>query len=339
VNARGRIVWKNESNTVAGLQFIDADKEIAGEVRSWLNFGESLQELRGDWWPDSHPENPFASPTTGKADTVPLTLPPRSSAPIEMPAPSAAATLPDYTSLAASDDEPATVELPQPTLFESRSQPGPDTHAPESSAPVVIGFPSQEARRQRHSYDYVRPSVQEEHREKFVIAGIAGAACVLVLIGWFVFGHKSNSATAVTAVPAQSSSTQQSAPSSAPPAAPLSRTLPASSIPDLRVSASQPVAHASTPNAVAPSNPATNATSSVTSELVLQVAAMTEEINANKLATSLKSEHFPAFVSKRNGDRFYRVLVGPFPGETPLREAADNLKKTGYDSIEKHWAP
>ena len=63
---------------------------------------------------------------------------------------------------------------------------------------------------------------------------------------------------------------------------------------------------------------------------------MSEQANADKLANTLKSEHFPAYVSKRDGDRFYRVLVGPFPAEAPLREAADSLKKSGYDSIEKH---
>jgi cell division septation protein DedD len=260
-----------------------------------------------------------------------------------MPAPSAAATLPDYANLAASDDEPATVELPQQILSEPHSRPVADSHAADAAAPVVIGFPSLEARHHRHSYDYVRPSVQEEHREKFVIGGIAGAACVLVLISWFVFGHKSRSATAITFAPSQSPLTQPSAPSShassAPSDAPPSGTLPASSLPAVRASAGQPAAHALTPTPLAPANPAGNEAPRATSGLVLQVAAMTEELNANRLASSLKSAHFPAFVSKRNGDRFYRVLVGPFPSETPLREATGNLKKSGYNSIEKNWTP
>src|SRR5580704_10430712 len=85
VNARGRIVWKNESNTVAGLQFLDADKEIAGEVRNWLNFGESLQELRGDWW-DSQPLSPPAALSPAMTEVTPMVPTPRPHAPIEMPA-------------------------------------------------------------------------------------------------------------------------------------------------------------------------------------------------------------------------------------------------------------
>src|SRR5581483_10278140 len=61
------VVWKNETNTVAGLQFIDNNNEIAGEVRNWLSFGESLQELRGNWWPDTAVDRPAASAVASDA--------------------------------------------------------------------------------------------------------------------------------------------------------------------------------------------------------------------------------------------------------------------------------
>jgi cell division septation protein DedD len=341
VNARGRIVWKNESNTVAGLQFIDADKEIAGEVRNWLNFGESLQELRGDWWPDSPPANPPVTLAPAMADTTPILLP-RAPAPIEIPAStSAAATLPDYSSFE-TDEGPSPGESPQLTLVESDSRPN-FSRAPEASDPGVIGFPSPQASSRRQSYDYIRPSsVKEEHRGKLVIAGIAAAVSVLLLVGWFVFGIKGRPAGATNVIaPTAVSSLQPGKPyvakSAEPTAANHTASTPTASPTQ---SATQAALHQSIAKPGAPPASNTSATAvTASSGLVLQVAAMSEEANANRLAGSLKSGHFPAFVSKHNGDPFYRVIVGPFPAEGPLREAAANLKKSGYDSIEKHWSP
>ena len=66
---------------------------------------------------------------------------------------------------------------------------------------------------------------------------------------------------------------------------------------------------------------------------------MNEEANATKLAGTLTNEHFPAFVSKHTDDRFYRVLVGPFPNNASLRETEKDLQKGGYQTIEKRWTP
>jgi len=73
--------------------------------------------------------------------------------------------------------------------------------------------------------------------------------------------------------------------------------------------------------------------------MVLQVGAMAEEANATRLATTLSTQHFPAFVSKHTTDRFYRVLVGPFPNAASLRETEANLQKNGYQTIEKRFTP
>jgi cell division septation protein DedD len=49
VEARGRIVWKNEEKNIAGIEFVDLAADAQREVRTWLSFGDSLQELRGNW--------------------------------------------------------------------------------------------------------------------------------------------------------------------------------------------------------------------------------------------------------------------------------------------------
>src|SRR5580700_4384785 len=52
VEAKGRIAWRNETKTVTGIEFVDIAEEACQEIRKWLGFGESLQELRGSWWAD-----------------------------------------------------------------------------------------------------------------------------------------------------------------------------------------------------------------------------------------------------------------------------------------------
>jgi cell division septation protein DedD len=47
------------------------------------------------------------------------------------------------------------------------------------------------------------------------------------------------------------------------------------------------------------------------SGFVLQVGAMTHKENAEALAEALQRRNFPAFVSRREADGFYRVVVGP----------------------------
>ena len=260
VNARGRIVWKNESNTVAGLQFVDADKEIAGEVRNWLNFGESLQELRGDWWPDSQPADHPTALAPAVPEATPIALPPRAPAPIEMPAPlSAAATLPDYSNF---ETELLTLmrnrrhPSSQLTLAESDSNRDSDSRIPEGVPPAVIGFPSPQPRSQRHSYDYVRPSsTQEEHREKFAIAGVAAAAVVLLLVGWFIFGHKRQPGRQPmpprrSCAPRTSNRAHRLLQSRAESAS-------HAAIPAVQPAATQPPTHSSIPKPVAPATPAT----------------------------------------------------------------------------------
>jgi hypothetical protein len=66
---------------------------------------------------------------------------------------------------------------------------------------------------------------------------------------------------------------------------------------------------------------------------VLQVAAMTHEESAQSLVESLLKRNLTAFVSRRESDRFYRVLVGPFSDADSTLRAKEQLKQLGFDSF------
>jgi DedD protein len=68
-------------------------------------------------------------------------------------------------------------------------------------------------------------------------------------------------------------------------------------------------------------------------KLVVQVAALTHETDAQKLANSLRHKNFEAFVGTLPMDRLYRVMVGPYPNEASAHVAVEELKKAGVDSF------
>ena len=71
---------------------------------------------------------------------------------------------------------------------------------------------------------------------------------------------------------------------------------------------------------------------------VLQVGAMTFEKNAIALAESLQQKNFPAFVSRRENDRFYRVFVGPFSDVDSTLRVKEQLKGQGFDAFRTPWS-
>jgi sporulation related protein/PilZ domain-containing protein len=72
---------------------------------------------------------------------------------------------------------------------------------------------------------------------------------------------------------------------------------------------------------------------------VLQVGAMTHESNAERLSETLQQDDFPAFVFKRNTDRFYKVAVGSFPDAESAAEVKRKLEKQGFKAILVRWSP
>jgi hypothetical protein len=73
--------------------------------------------------------------------------------------------------------------------------------------------------------------------------------------------------------------------------------------------------------------------------LILQVAAMSHENNANALPESLEERDFPAFVFRRTSSRFYRVAVGPYSDAHAAASMKEQLEEHGFDVIIKSWSP
>jgi cell division septation protein DedD len=68
----------------------------------------------------------------------------------------------------------------------------------------------------------------------------------------------------------------------------------------------------------------------------LQVAALTKEADALELATRLQKKKFPAFVLSPQGDKYYRVQVGPYADSKAADGARKGLEGAGFKAIVKH---
>jgi cell division septation protein DedD len=125
------------------------------------------------------------------------------------------------------------------------------------------------------------------------------------------------------------------------PAAPATEPAPPPAPPPAQALAAEArkgsVASAPSAHAVAVATPSSKAEGS--SKFALQVAAMREEENAQRLAEALRSKNFPVSVSKRNNEHLYKVIVGPYPDIPSVRSAEAALKKEGITPIPKRWTP
>lgn len=72
---------------------------------------------------------------------------------------------------------------------------------------------------------------------------------------------------------------------------------------------------------------------------VLQVGAMTHEANADGLSQTLQKNGYPAFVFKRDTDRFYKVAVGSFADAESAASVKRQLDERGFKAILVRWSP
>ena len=72
---------------------------------------------------------------------------------------------------------------------------------------------------------------------------------------------------------------------------------------------------------------------------VLQVAAMRSEENADAFAATLNRMNFPAFVFRHQGDRFYRVAVGPYENLDLSSKVKAELHRKDFQAILIPWSP
>jgi len=68
----------------------------------------------------------------------------------------------------------------------------------------------------------------------------------------------------------------------------------------------------------------------------LQVAALRREADAMSLASHLQKKKFPAFVMSPQGDKYYRVQVGPYADQKSADAAKKGLEGAGFKAIVKH---
>ncbi len=72
------------------------------------------------------------------------------------------------------------------------------------------------------------------------------------------------------------------------------------------------------------------------SAFYLQVAALRSENDAVALANDLHKKKFVAFVQSPQGDKYYRVQVGPYPDQKSAESAKKGLEAAGFKAIIKH---
>jgi cell division septation protein DedD len=69
---------------------------------------------------------------------------------------------------------------------------------------------------------------------------------------------------------------------------------------------------------------------------LLQVVALRTESDAVSVANELRKKKFPAFVQAPQGDKYYRVQVGPYSDQKAMQTAKKGLEAAGFKAIIKH---
>jgi cell division septation protein DedD len=93
---------------------------------------------------------------------------------------------------------------------------------------------------------------------------------------------------------------------------------------------------------VAPAKPGSTVSKSASAPLIpggaytLQVAALTKDVDALDLAKRLQAKKFPAFVLSPQGDKYFRVQVGPYADQKAADAARKGLEGAGFKAIVKH---
>jgi septal ring-binding cell division protein DamX len=295
VGCRGRVIWKSEDRTVVGIEFVDSTPLTNREIKNWLSFGQSLRELRREWPGDQSSSSHWANGISEPAL-------PSLALPVEPPL-----------------ENSAPMENPAP-----ESEPEPST------SPLTAPF--------GQTYEAVA--------SRFGILRIAVVISLVILAGAAILMklHKSgwNFRKTISKI-AESNHLQESnhIAASTPASAAVSAPQPAGPAPIGPRPIVPPPADSTTAGLRPAPAPAPHIetkavlNASTSSGLMLQAGAMTDEQNAKEMAQLLQQKHFPAFVYKKDGDRFYRVFVGPYASDQSLVQAQAALRGLNISTIKK----
>jgi cell division septation protein DedD len=69
---------------------------------------------------------------------------------------------------------------------------------------------------------------------------------------------------------------------------------------------------------------------------MVQVAALTKQADAMSVASTLQKKKFPASVLPPQGDKYFRVQVGPYPNQKAAEAARKSIESAGFKGIVKH---
>ena len=67
----------------------------------------------------------------------------------------------------------------------------------------------------------------------------------------------------------------------------------------------------------------------------VQVAALTKQADAMSVAANLQKRKFPAYVVPPQGDKYFRVQVGPYPNQKAADAARKSIESAGFRAIVK----
>jgi cell division septation protein DedD len=96
------------------------------------------------------------------------------------------------------------------------------------------------------------------------------------------------------------------------------------------------LAPVSKPVASAPAKSAPTPQPAARGGFTVQVAALTKQADAVAVAQSLQKKKFPAYVTPPQGDKYYRVQVGPYPNQKAADVARKSIESAGFKAIVKH---
>jgi septal ring-binding cell division protein DamX len=302
IETRGRIAWINASKKTVGVEFVDLPDEARKQIRQWVPL-----PLHPNGSAD---EKPVGEQIEAAKIVPPAREPERA---IEVSEPESTGRVVEDQSRNVIDKElvgvlPSAVEtrgaetVSEGSAAESREPSAAENAGHRTGSPVALSYGRQYGRQiggRRRSIRLGKSGRQ--------IWGWVVAALLLSAFGYLAF-HFRASASNNQAGEVTDTAKVLEVPANSPP-----NTERQKSIVD-------------PPPLESPS-------------FVLQVGAMTYKSNADALAESLRKRNFPAFVSHRETDRFYRVVVGPYHGVDATSKVEEELNKQDVDPIRKQWNP
>lgn len=89
------------------------------------------------------------------------------------------------------------------------------------------------------------------------------------------------------------------------------------------------------PVAAAPAKSVVSAPQAAHGQFTVQVAALTKQSDALTVANILQKKKFPAYVVPPQGDKYFRVQVGPYPNQKAADAARKSIESAGFKGIVK----